>query len=341
MFAKEKSYIKHLIVSMYFCCGITICLCVLPDMLLTCCSAETAVDTSKWEISLRTVLPKDKPANSYVEKLIEELNKKDWTGEAVTLREFRQICNRTSPVVYVDKVIKYATPRSVKIQKEEHADYTKVFMKEKRQKEGVRFLRNYNSLLRKAQSRYGVHRKDIVSILMWESGLGEFTGENRIFNIFMGQILYMDDARKVAVDQIKREGNPDKLPLELTKKERQRLEKIRNRAVKNLASLLRNSKEKGVDPLQQLGSWGGAIGYVQFMPSSIKFAVDGDNDGEINLSSWPDAIFSVGNFLKEHGYGMDYTSRKKGIFGYNPIDSYVKGVITYADAIWSRYQRGE
>ncbi|KHD09024.2 hypothetical protein PN36_27485 [Candidatus Thiomargarita nelsonii] len=45
-------------------------------------------------------------------------------------------------------------------------------------------------------------RHDIVSILMWESGLGEFTGNLRIFNIFMAQLLFLERARQHAIEQM-------------------------------------------------------------------------------------------------------------------------------------------
>lgn len=56
--------------------------------------------------------------------------------------------------------------------------------------------------------------------------------------------------------------------------------------------------------LNQLGSYAGAIGLPQFMPGSIRrFAVDGNNDGKIDLRNSPeDAIASVANFLKAHGW---------------------------------------
>jgi hypothetical protein len=105
-----------------------------------------------------------------------------------------------------------------------------------------------------------------------------------------------------------------------------------------LVALLRQSKAKGIDPLSVKGSGGGAIGYVQFMPYRLNYAVDGDGNGTINLHSWPDAIFSVANYLKDFGdYDMSYNGRKRGIFSYNHNHAYVKGVIAYADTIWKRY----
>jgi membrane-bound lytic murein transglycosylase B len=47
-------------------------------------------------------------------------------------------------------------------------------------------------------------------------------------------------------------------------------------------------------------------------------------------------IFSVAKYLHEHGYNTSYRGRKRGIHRYNPLDSYVNGVITYADAIMNK-----
>jgi len=59
-----------------------------------------------------------------------------------------------------------------------------------------------------------------------------------------------------------------------------------------------------VGPQQMLGSWAGAMGHVQFMPSTyLRYAVDGDGDGRRDLwGSLPDAMFSAGNFLQQLGW---------------------------------------
>jgi membrane-bound lytic murein transglycosylase B len=75
-------------------------------------------------------------------------------------------------------------------------------------------------------------------------------------------------------------------------------------------SLPANNSNQGLSPsrfnscLNQNSSYAGAIGLPQFMPGSIRnFAVDGDGDGRIDLKqSTKDAIASVGNFMKKHGW---------------------------------------
>ena len=149
-------------------------------------------------------------------------------------------------------------------------------MKEKRLRAGVAFLHRQESLLSAAERKYGVARRDIVSILMWESGLGEFVGEYRVFNIFLAQLLYLEQGRLEAIRSLKSAGKHAPSKLQSDDKQMARLSRVKRRAVRNLSALLRIAKQKGIDPTRQLGSWGGALGYVQFMPASLKFAVDGD-----------------------------------------------------------------
>ena len=71
-----------------------------------------------------------------------------------------------------------------------------------------------------------------------------------------------------------------------------------------LTQALLFAREEGIDPFSLKGSYAGAIGLPQFMPSSIrKFAVDFDGDGKIDLRNSPvDAIGSIANFLVNHGW---------------------------------------
>jgi membrane-bound lytic murein transglycosylase B len=291
-----------------------------------------------WELRKSTIVdqPRTHPAASYLPDLIKRLASRQGGGSPVSEAEFLALFDRPeSRRVYSSQLIKVATPRSVQIQNKAHEDFSRVFLTEKRVKRGVDFLEEKKDLLGRAEQKYGVAQKDIVSILMWESGLGEFTGNYRVFNVLVAQLLYLEEAQREAVHQITAGGEADPLiSAEVAKRQEERFAKIRRRCVGNLVALLRHSKATGVDPLSLHGSWAGAIGYPQFMPASMPHAADGDGDGTINLHSWPDAIMSVAKYLNERGkYRSTDAARRKAIFSYNPIDSYVNGVIKYAEAI--------
>jgi membrane-bound lytic murein transglycosylase B len=67
------------------------------------------------------------------------------------------------------------------------------------------------------------------------------------------------------------------------------------------------AREEGLDPTMPVGSYAGAMGLPQFMPSSFRnFALDGDADGKRDLwNDWADVFLSVGNYLKVHGWRAD------------------------------------
>jgi membrane-bound lytic murein transglycosylase B len=98
-----------------------------------------------------------------------------------------------------------------------------------------------------------------------------------------------------------------------------------------LAALLRFAWENGHDPMEFPGSIYGAIGFGQFMPSNIaRYAVDGDGDQRIDLFQKQDAVFSIGNFLREHGWSGDMSSedkRRAVIRKYNNDGVYVNTVL--------------
>ena len=71
-----------------------------------------------------------------------------------------------------------------------------------------------------------------------------------------------------------------------------------------LRNFLLLTREESIDPATALGSYAGAMGIPQFMPSSYRqFAVDADGDGSRDLwSNWGDVIYSVANYLRVHGW---------------------------------------
>jgi membrane-bound lytic murein transglycosylase B len=282
---------------------------------------------------------KSEPRNNLIRSLFEQLEATEGIGTRVTKEEFLMIFRRKeSRIVYKDKLIKYATPESQSIQKEEHNNYTNTLLKQDKILEGKNFLNKYSDILDKAEKKYGVLKQDVVSILMWESGLGKFTGDSRVFNILLGQILFIDSAQKFALKKIiKKERSDPFTDISFRESEQKRISHRKIYAVEGLASLIRYCKEKRMDPLEQKGSWGGAIGYVQFMPFNLGYAVDADSDGVINLKEWPDAIYSAANYLKSKGnYSKDERGRREAIFQYNHSDEYVEGVIRYSDAIFQK-----
>ncbi len=143
---------------------------------------------------------------------------------------------------------------------------------------GVRFWNKYEKYLDKAEKKYGVPAYIIVGIIGIETIYGKDTGRFRTLDALTTLAFYYPDTPNKASRQ------------EFFRKE--------------LEQFLLLSSQNQVDPLSIYGSYAGAIGWPQFMPGSIRaYAVDFDEDGKIDLENSPiDAIGSVANFLKQHGW---------------------------------------
>lgn len=294
-------------------------------------------DPSDWTIRKDLLINSNGEArNDLIHSLFNKLESNDEPGERVTRQEFLKLLDHPDvSKIYKDMLIKYATPKSFTIQETEHKNVTKAFMKPKMLKEGVKFLKKHSRILNKVEKEYGVYKEDIVSILMWETSLGKYTGNYRVFNIFLDQILFLDAAQEYCLAEMIKEGKEDPFgDNDFKTLELRRISKRKMYAVESLAALVRHCKKYNMDPLSQKGSWGGAIGYAQFMPFNLKYVIDADKNGKADLFNWTDAFYSIGNYLKLKGnYTKTLKGRKEALFDYNRSDEYVNGVMLYADTI--------
>lgn len=154
-------------------------------------------------------------------------------------------------------------------------DYRRRFVNGSRIDAGLRFWFENETPIARASNRYGVPEEIIVGIIGVETIYGRHTGTFPV--VASLATLAFDFPRRA--DFFRRE----------------------------LEQFLIHARETGIDPLAVRGSYAGAIGLPQFMPSSIRhYAVDFDGNGKIDLAgSAEDAIGSVANFLAEHGWERD------------------------------------
>ncbi|NYT61389.1 lytic murein transglycosylase B [Alcaligenaceae bacterium] len=155
--------------------------------------------------------------------------------------------------------------------------YRNRFVEPVRINKGVAFWSQHQAILDKAARTYGVPPSVIVAIIGVETVYGQQTGNFRVLDALatLG-FRYPDDSR------------PERSQL------------FRDQ----LADLIQLDYQKKLDARTVQGSFAGAMGLPQFMPGSLmRYAVDGDNDGRIDLlHNVDDAIFSVANFLRLHGW---------------------------------------
>jgi membrane-bound lytic murein transglycosylase B len=149
---------------------------------------------------------------------------------------------------------------------------------------GRAFMATHRPQLQRVQDATGVPAEIIVAIIGVETSYGGYTGKHRVL-----------DALYTLAFRYPRSGNP----------ERAAYEHRRERFFRDeLAQLFALAREENLDITSLTGSYAGAMGLGQFMPSSYReFAVDGDGDGRRDLfRSFEDVFASVANyFLKKGG----------------------------------------
>lgn len=149
--------------------------------------------------------------------------------------------------------------------------YRKQFLDNAHINKGVAFWRNNADAIQKASDRYGVDPEYIVAII----GVETYFGGN------VGKTCVIDALTTLAFDTPRRAKY----------------------FTSELEHFLLMSREEGYDPRAIVGSWAGAMGLGQFMPSSFrKLAVDFNNDGRRDLWQPEDAIGSVANYFSKHGW---------------------------------------
>lgn len=153
--------------------------------------------------------------------------------------------------------------------------YREMFMTESTIQRGVRFRDQYADVLNRAEQQFGVPKAVILGILGVETGFGN----NK------GTIITRDALATLAF------GYP------------RRADYFAN----ELGSLIAWTYKEGYPITSITGSYAGAIGYPQFMPSNIgKYGVDYDGNGHIDLRNSPaDAIGSIANYLAQQGWQRD------------------------------------
>jgi membrane-bound lytic murein transglycosylase B len=111
---------------------------------------------------------------------------------------------------------------------------------------------------------------------------------------------------------------------------------------KELEQYLILARDESLDPLVPRGSYAGAMGIPQFMPSSVmRYAVDGDGDGHRDLwNDWADVFASVGNYLKEHGWRPGEPVMVAADVSQANLDGLATGKLDLAETVRSLRDRG-
>ena len=151
-------------------------------------------------------------------------------------------------------------------------DYRPIFLNNSRISNGASFWKKHAEALSRAEQEYGVPAQMIVAIIGVETLYGGNTGSWRVIDALSTLCFDYPPRAEFFCQQLK--------------------------------EYLLLARQEQLDPLVLKGSYAGAMGLPQFMPSSFRaYAVDFDNDGHIDIWNNPtDAIGSVANYFKQHGW---------------------------------------
>lgn len=177
---------------------------------------------------------------------------------------------------------------------------------------GKKFLETNGDIFRRAENKNGIHRELIAAVIGIETNFASNhqRGKFYAFNSLVSQYVFA---------------------------------KRKKFAVREITALYKFSEKIGQPPQYFTSSYAGAIGWGQFIPSSLlAFFIDANG---INKDTDPfcieDTIFSVENYLHKHNLSgkniNDYNARYKAVFAYNHSDVYVKAVLFIYDGLRGRF----
>ncbi|MDZ3823398.1 MAG: lytic murein transglycosylase B [Pseudoxanthomonas sp.] len=155
-------------------------------------------------------------------------------------------------------------------------DYRPIFLNQARIDGGRRFLREHRELLSRIQASTGVPAEVVTAIIGVETSYGSITGRHRVLDALATLGFHYPPRADFFRSELK-----------------------------HLFHLVREEDHLDIGELR--GSYAGAMGWGQFIPSSYRaYAVDGDGDGRRDLfGSLPDIVASVANYFVAHGWQRD------------------------------------
>ena len=191
-------------------------------------------------------------------------------------------------------------------------------------KQARKYMLQHQDDLQRIESEYGVDKEVITAIILVETGLGKTLGTRSILNT-LSSLAALEDAQvKATLWQSLAKSE------ELTQKQFvQKANRKAGWAYRELKAFLEYTLAQGIDPTSVVGSYAGALGIPQFMPTNIvAYARDGDMDGHIDLFNHADAMASIASYLKRFGWkpGISHKKAKKIVHRYNHSEYYVNTI---------------
>lgn len=213
---------------------------------------------------------------------------------------------------------------------EARLDYDQ-FLRSQRIQMARQYITEHSGALAAAEAQYDVPRSVITAIMLVETQLGTVVGNQTVFNILSTMAALEDRAvREMFWEELPREGRLSRQAFE------KKADQKSDWAYLELKALLRFGEMQNIDPVTIRGSYAGAMGYCQFMPSNaLRLGVDGNGDDRVDLFDHTDAIASVANYLRHHGWKPDLSREQqyRVILKYNYSRPYANTILKIADQL--------
>ena len=192
-------------------------------------------------------------------------------------------------------------------------------------REGKDYRSKHAVSMQAARTKFGVDPNVITAIILVETKFGKYVGTRSIINTLSTMAALTEpEPREYLWTQL-----PQKRRYERNQYD-QKADRKASWAYKELKAFLTYTTQHQMDPVSIKGSYAGALGIAQFMPSNIlAYGRDGDGDGRIDLFEDADAIFSIASYLKHSGWepGIDREKAYKVVYHYNHSKYYVNTIL--------------
>ncbi len=236
----------------------------------------------------------------------------------------RQIYSRPEVTFETRGISTYFVHHESKVKYEQYTD--KLLIKRARA-----YMKKHEDALADARKTYGVESEVVTAIILIESQFGKLLGNRSVINSLSTMASLFDpEVRELLWKKISDTPELDRATFE------EKADGKAKWAYRELKAFLNHVNREGYDPIGINGSFAGAMGISQFMPSNIpELAKDGNGDGRIDLFNHADAIASAAYYLKRHGWrpGIDRAKAEKVIYHYNHSERYVEAVLKISEIL--------
>lgn len=195
-----------------------------------------------------------------------------------------------------------------------------------------KYMKEHQEALAFAEKTFEVDKEVITAIILVETKLGTYLGNRSVINTLATLSAMTDEKPRQAIW--------DNLPDDDRRMSRKKFEKKADRksswAYRELKAFLSYTEREGMNPTTIKGSYAGAMGISQFMPSNIApYGKDGNADGQVDLFVHADAISSIASYLKHYGWkpGISREQAFKVVYHYNHSKYYVNTILDVADKL--------